>query len=81
MINDGRLLIPNHIKLNIEWSELLALKGAENVLTKNHLTIFLSTHGELIHSQCCKSLQKLGQSVELTDEGASHFGELYAYKT
>jgi FkbM family methyltransferase len=59
--------IPNFVKIDIEGNELLALSGAKSLLANAHPTLFLSTHGPIIHKECCHFLKSLGYRLSSID--------------
>lgn len=76
LLAKGELPTPTHIKIDVEGSEMQVLLGAKLLLTSSHPYVFLTTHGEDIHRQCCQFLIELGyrlrpigaDRVEQTDE-------------
>jgi Methyltransferase FkbM domain len=68
LINNGVVPPPDHIKVDIEGAEALALSGAELMLTKSSPIIFLATHGFTAHRDCCQLLQSLGYQLQSIDE-------------
>jgi FkbM family methyltransferase len=80
LYNKGDIPIPDYIKIDVEGGEMLVLLGAKEILSNFHPIIFLATHSELIHSQCCDFLVSLGYEVEAIDkENNINFGEIIAY--
>ncbi len=76
---NGKLPPPNFIKIDIEGSELLALHGAERLLRASSPTIFLATHGEAIHKQCCDFLISLGYYLSsIGSNGLAQSNEIFA---
>ena len=63
-----KLPAPQFIKIDIEGTELNALKGAQETLAHKHPTIFLSTHGKEIHKHCCQFLTSLDYNLESMDK-------------
>ncbi len=63
LVGKGEVPLPDFIKMDIEGAELLALKGARELLTKGHPTIFLSTHSAQLRAGCCAFLDSLGYYV------------------
>jgi len=49
---------PNCIKIDVEGAECLVLEGAQKILSTYRPTIFLSTHGESVHTWCCRFLER-----------------------
>ena len=76
LVANGTILPPAYIKMDVQGAEMCALRGAEQLLADHKPIIFLSTHGQSVHAQCCKLLRTLGysllpvhgKSVEDTDE-------------
>ncbi len=52
-------LIPHHIKIDVEGGEFDVLLGAEQTLRKHAPTLYLSTHGPDIHTNCRNFLVEL----------------------
>jgi FkbM family methyltransferase len=63
MFDDGLLLPPDIIKMDIEGGEAAALQGATKLISKAHPLIFLSTHGPQVHAQCSEILKDLGYNL------------------
>lgn len=80
MVEQGKIPPPDYMKINIEGSEVEALKGAELVFQRTRPIIFLSTHGAGIHYECYRYLELLGYKIENTNEKSDHFSELIAYQ-
>lgn len=64
MVAAGELPLPNCMKIDVEGGEALVLSGARAMLAERHPTIFLATHGETVHRNCCDLLQSLGYELE-----------------
>jgi FkbM family methyltransferase len=58
---------PDFIKMDIEGAELYALQGANTILEQYHPTIFLATHGKIVHKECCEFLVNLGYQLKALD--------------
>ena len=57
-------LSPDFIKIDTEGAELLVLMGAKQLLSEIRPVVFLSTHGDEIHNQCCVFLQALNYRLK-----------------
>jgi FkbM family methyltransferase len=66
----GQIQLPDCIKMDIEEAEFDALRGAKSLLSKAHPTIFLATHGTIVHRECCGLLQSLGYRLVPIDGNA-----------
>jgi len=58
------LPVPNYMKIDVEGTELLVLKGAEVTIAKHHPTLLLSIHGRDIREQCCRFLEAFNYHLE-----------------
>lgn len=67
LISKGKIPVPDFMKIDIEGAEMLALSGAKSMLAKHHPTIFLSTHGNQIHNDCCIFLRSLEYELHPID--------------
>jgi hypothetical protein len=68
LVSSGVVPLPQFVKIDIEGAELLALLGAKQILATSHPTIFLATHGNEVHAECCLLLSSLGYQVQPIDE-------------
>jgi FkbM family methyltransferase len=66
LIARGDIPAPDYVKIDIEGGEMLALLGARRML-ESHPTIFLATHGDKVHQECCQLLQSTGYSLQPID--------------
>ena len=66
-IERSEIPIPKFVKIDIEGNEMLALSGAKSLLAEAHPTLFLSTHGPIIHKECCHFLKSLGYRLSSID--------------
>jgi FkbM family methyltransferase len=77
MVKEQIVSAPNVLKLDIEGNELMALKGAENILKQYHPIIFLTTHSEKIRQDCLSFLKGLKYNFgEINEKDTS---EICAY--
>src|SRR5262249_20610126 len=60
LVEDGKVLPPDYIKMDVEGAELLALRGASRTFLRFRPILFLATHGEEIEKQCCELLESWG---------------------
>lgn len=67
LVAKRELPAPDHIKIDIEGAEALALLGAKSTLAQFHPTIFLATHGSSIHQECCRLLHSLDYKLQPID--------------
>jgi len=79
LMGDGKIPPPDYIKMDVEGAELLALRGAEQVLRRRYPTIFLATHGHDVDRQCCEFLESLGYEIRrLSPSMPNGLGEVFA---
>lgn len=79
LVEEGKVLPPNYVKMDIEGAELLALRGASDTFQRFRPVLFLATHGKQIESDCCQLLESWSyewRSIQDKSEGA--LGELVA---
>ena len=74
LVESGRILPPNYIKIDIEGSELLALQGARETFQRYRPVLFLATHSRQIHNECCRLLESWGYECSLV--GGRPLGDL-----
>lgn len=55
---------PDFIKIDVEGTELLVLRGANSILTHYHPAIFLATHGTHVHRECCFFFKSEGYELQ-----------------
>lgn len=67
LVASGKISPPNVVKCDIEGSEYDALLGAESVLREYGPTIFIETHGNHVHQQCCRLLEDLNYHLSSLD--------------
>jgi FkbM family methyltransferase len=56
LIAEDRTAPPNCIKMDIEGGEFRALGGATECFRKFRPRLFLATHGQAVHDDCCRLL-------------------------
>ena len=67
LLDHGRIAAPDVIKMDIEGGEFAALSGARRAVSQKHPVIFLSTHGNVLHEQCCNLLEQWGYELQMLD--------------
>jgi len=80
LLEQGKLLPPEYVKMDIEGAELVALRGASQTFQRYHPVLFLATHGREIHTECVTLLQSWGYRCDVLGDGAGagELGELIA---
>ena len=59
LLEQGEIVAPTHLKIDVEGAEISVLEGANKILAEAHPMIFLATHGNEPHQQCCQLLRSL----------------------
>lgn len=70
LVDEGRVLPPDCVKMDIEGAELLALRGAAQTFQRFHPVLFLATHGRDTEAQCCKLLESWDYDCKNVDRSA-----------
>jgi FkbM family methyltransferase len=78
LVQDGRILPPNYIKMDIEGAEYQALLGARACFERYRPTLFLATHGAEIYEQCFGLLKSWGYEIRSICHGQGNGAELFA---
>ena len=71
LVQAGRILPPDYIKMDIEGAELIALQGASETIQRYQPMIFLATHGTEVHLGCRQLFESWGYECELVSGQAS----------
>lgn len=80
-IHDESLPIPNLIKVDIEGAEFEFCMGAQQLLKKHSVKIFMATHGTEVHLKCITFLDGLGYKLQsITDKPLETTDEIFAFK-
>lgn len=58
------LVNPDFIKIDTEGAEMIVLTGAKQIISERKPVIFLSTHGDEVHQECCDFLYSLNYRLE-----------------
>jgi len=77
LVLQGRVPVPDCVKIDVEGAEMLVLSGGKELFTKKKPLIFLATHGQDLHDECCRLLKTWGYRIEGIREKEST--ELIAY--
>lgn len=79
LASEGRIPPPTIVKIDVEGAEYGVLRGAETLLRNHRPVIFLATHGDDVHQQCCDFLRSIGYTLRgLPDGDPSQTDELIA---
>jgi len=78
LLQGGKILPPNYIKMDIEGAELLALRGAQECVRRYHPQFFLATHGHDTHKECCRLLESWGYGIRVFEFTSDGLGEIVA---
>jgi FkbM family methyltransferase len=60
LVEAGRVLPPDYVKMDIEGAELLALRGASRAFQRFRPVLFLATHGREVEAECRRLLELWG---------------------
>lgn len=69
---------PDVIKVDVEGAELSVLKGAQVTLQKAKPHVFLSTHSEVLRTNCLEYLTGLGYTIEVLSQDKENPSEFLA---
>ncbi|MCK4665630.1 FkbM family methyltransferase [Candidatus Dependentiae bacterium] len=64
LYQEGKIPLPNSMKIDVEGGEVLVIKGAISILKEAKPIIILSTHGEEVHKKSLTLLKELGYSFK-----------------
>lgn len=57
--------LPNLMKIDVEGAEYEVLTGARKAISMAKPVIFLATHGQKVHTNCCDLLRDFGYQLQL----------------
>ncbi len=78
LIADGRVAPPDCIKMDIEGGEFGALLGATQCFRQRRPQLFLATHGQAVHDDCCRLLAAWDYEWVYTARDSDERAELFA---
>lgn len=79
LVSQGEISAPNMMKIDIEGSEMDALKGCAETIERHRPTIVLATHGAEVHQACVQFLRVRDYRLEsLTPDTVETSAELIA---
>jgi FkbM family methyltransferase len=79
LVDDGAVLPPDYVKMDIEGAELMALRGAHQTFQRFRPVLFLATHGREVEAECRRLLELWGYDCRnIAVKSASDLGEIVA---
>jgi hypothetical protein len=79
VVDDGAVLPPDYVKMDIEGAELLALRGASRTFLRFRPVLFLATHGREVATECRRLLELWGYDCRnMGSKSNSDWGEIIA---
>jgi FkbM family methyltransferase len=78
LIAEERIRAPDYIKMDIEGGEFRALVGATRCFREHRPRLFLATHGQAVHDDCCRLLASWGYDWIYTARDSAERAELFA---
>jgi len=79
LVEEGKVLPPDYVKMDIEGAELLALCGAARTFQRSRPILFLATHGRLIERECRHLIESWGYEWHsMEDKREGDLGEILA---
>jgi FkbM family methyltransferase len=79
LVDDGAVLPPDYVKMDIEGAELLALHGASRTFQRFRPVLFLATHGREVETECRRLLELWGYDCRnMRSKSNSDRGEIIA---
>jgi FkbM family methyltransferase len=74
----GRIAPPDYIKMDIEGGEFGALLGGRECFSRFKPVLFLATHGEKVHDDCCRLLDSWDYEMQTVRRPAYDRAEVMA---
>jgi FkbM family methyltransferase len=79
LVDDGAVIPPDYVKMDIEGAELMALRGANRTFQRFRPVLFLATHGREVEAECRRLLESWGyQCRNIAAKSTSDLGEIVA---
>ena len=79
LVDEGKILPPDYVKMDIEGAELLALRGASRTFQRFQPVLFLATHGREVETECRRLLELWGYDCrKMGPNPDSGMGEIVA---
>jgi FkbM family methyltransferase len=66
-LRDVKSPAPAVVKIDVEGAEAEVLRGGYQLLLNHHPVVFLATHGQVAHRECCRLPESAGYSVNSLD--------------
>jgi FkbM family methyltransferase len=79
LVEGGQIRPPGVMKIDVECSEVKALRGAERTIEEYRPRILLATHNRELHAECVEFLERRGYRVEVLGEASMAGAELVAW--
>src|SRR5579862_3417793 len=79
LVEGGEIRPPGVMKVDVECSEVKALRGAERTIERYRPRILLATHNRELHVECVELLEGVGYRIELLAELTMAGTELIAW--
>jgi FkbM family methyltransferase len=78
IIQEGLASPPDCIKMDIEGAEFSALLGARECFLQHRPLLFLATHGQQVHEDCCRLLREWKYTTRSIGKQEPDRGEIIA---
>jgi len=79
LVDEGKVLPPDYVKMDIEGAELLALRGSSRTFQRFRPVLFLATHGRKVEIECRRLLKLWGYDCQnIGSKSDSDLGEIIA---
>ena len=79
LVEDGKILAPDCVKIDIEGAEVRALHGARRTVQRSHPVLFVATHSKQLEKECYELLDFWGYHCRsIQDNLDGELGEVLA---